>query len=60
MHPELNPYHIMALTYGVFLAFPQNPQCQPLKCQALMDVGNYCEESRCKNQWIPYLSLQER
>ncbi|XP_026130616.1 growth arrest and DNA damage-inducible protein GADD45 beta-like isoform X1 [Carassius auratus] len=37
-----------------------NPQCQPLKCQALMDVGNYCEESRCKNQWIPYLSLEER
>ncbi|KAF4107702.1 growth arrest and DNA-damage-inducible, beta a [Onychostoma macrolepis] len=37
-----------------------NSQCQPLKCQALKDVGNYCEESRCKNQWIPYLSLQER
>lgn len=37
-----------------------NSQCQSLKCQALQDVGNYCEESRCKNQWIPYLSLQER
>ncbi|XP_067287749.1 growth arrest and DNA-damage-inducible, beta a [Pseudorasbora parva] len=37
-----------------------NSQCQPLKSQALKDVGNYCEESRCKNQWIPYLSLQER
>lgn len=40
--------------------FSQNSQCQPLKCQALKDVGNYCEESRCKNQWIPYLSLEER
>ncbi|XP_026852132.1 growth arrest and DNA-damage-inducible, beta a isoform X1 [Electrophorus electricus] len=38
----------------------QNPQCQPLKCQALKEVGNYCDESRCKNQWVPYLSLQER
>uniref|UniRef100_A0A8C7FYN4 Growth arrest and DNA-damage-inducible, beta a n=2 Tax=Oncorhynchus TaxID=8016 RepID=A0A8C7FYN4_ONCKI len=37
-----------------------NTQCQSLKCQALQDVGNYCEESRCKNQWVPYLSLQER
>ncbi|XP_076880893.1 growth arrest and DNA-damage-inducible, beta a isoform X1 [Brachyhypopomus gauderio] len=38
----------------------QNPQCQPLKCPALKEVGNYCDESRCKNQWVPYLSLQER
>jgi len=37
-----------------------NAQCQTLKCQALQDVSNYCKESRCKNQWIPYLSLQER
>ncbi|XP_012678666.1 growth arrest and DNA damage-inducible protein GADD45 beta [Clupea harengus] len=37
-----------------------NPQCQPLKCQALQEVGSYCKESRCKNQWVPYLSLQER
>ncbi|XP_076880894.1 growth arrest and DNA-damage-inducible, beta a isoform X2 [Brachyhypopomus gauderio] len=37
-----------------------NPQCQPLKCPALKEVGNYCDESRCKNQWVPYLSLQER
>jgi len=44
----------------LFFFSPQNSQCQPLKCQALKDVGNYCEESRCKNQWIPYLSLQER
>lgn len=50
----------MTLTYVSFYAFSQNSQCQPLKCQALKDVGNYCEESRCKNQWIPYLSLQER
>ncbi|XP_028856463.1 growth arrest and DNA damage-inducible protein GADD45 beta-like isoform X1 [Denticeps clupeoides] len=38
----------------------QNPQCQPFKCQALQDVGEYCEESRCKNQWVPCVSLQER
>ncbi|KAK2869079.1 hypothetical protein Q7C36_000950 [Tachysurus vachellii] len=37
-----------------------NPQCQPLKCQALKDVGNYCDESRCRNQWVPCLSLHER
>ncbi|KAL1023208.1 hypothetical protein UPYG_G00037680 [Umbra pygmaea] len=37
-----------------------NTQCQSLKCQALQDVGNYCEQSRCKNQWVPYLALQER
>ncbi|XP_041913556.1 growth arrest and DNA damage-inducible protein GADD45 beta-like [Alosa sapidissima] len=37
-----------------------NPQCQPLKCQALQEVGTYCKESRCKNQWVPYLSLHER
>lgn len=48
------------MTYLASYAFLQNAQCQPLKCQALNDVGNYCEESRCKNQWIPYLSLQER
>ncbi|KAL7867252.1 hypothetical protein AOLI_G00150660 [Acnodon oligacanthus] len=37
-----------------------NPQCQPLKCQALQEVGNYCDESRCRNQWVPCLSLRER
>nr|ADO28297.1 growth arrest and DNA-damage-inducible protein gadd45 beta [Ictalurus furcatus] len=37
-----------------------NPQCQPLKCQALKEVGNYCDESRCRNQWVPCLSLRER
>ncbi|KAF5909996.1 growth arrest and DNA damage-inducible protein GADD45 beta-like [Clarias magur] len=37
-----------------------NPQCQPLKCQALKEVGNYCDESRCRNQWVPCLSLHER
>ncbi|XP_030639793.1 growth arrest and DNA-damage-inducible, beta a [Chanos chanos] len=47
---EPKDYHCILVT---------NPQCQPLKCQALSEVSNYCEESRCKNQWVPYLSLQE-
>ncbi|KAJ8278733.1 hypothetical protein COCON_G00057990 [Conger conger] len=37
-----------------------NSHVDSLKCQALKEVGNYCEESRCKNQWVPYLALQER
>ncbi|XP_043577332.1 growth arrest and DNA damage-inducible protein GADD45 beta-like [Chiloscyllium plagiosum] len=30
------------------------------KCEALEEVGSYCEESRNKNQWVPTVSLQER
>ncbi|KAF7703746.1 growth arrest and DNA-damage-inducible, beta a [Silurus meridionalis] len=37
-----------------------NPQCEPLKSPALKEVGNYCDESRCRNQWVPCLSLRER
>ncbi|XP_023668943.1 growth arrest and DNA damage-inducible protein GADD45 beta [Paramormyrops kingsleyae] len=37
-----------------------SPHVDTLKCQALKEVGTYCQESRGKNQWIPYLTLQER
>ncbi|KAJ8377801.1 hypothetical protein AAFF_G00251200 [Aldrovandia affinis] len=37
-----------------------SPQVDDVKCQALQDVGSYCEESRCRNQWIPSLALHER
>ncbi|KAL4656090.1 growth arrest and DNA damage-inducible protein GADD45 beta-like [Arapaima gigas] len=37
-----------------------NPHVDRLRCQALEEVGSYCEESRCKNEWVPSLSLQER
>lgn len=37
-----------------------NPPLQPLKCQALQHVGSFCEESRCRNQWVPSLQLQDR
>ncbi|XP_059847257.1 growth arrest and DNA damage-inducible protein GADD45 beta-like [Hemitrygon akajei] len=30
------------------------------KCEALEEVGSYCQESRNKNQWVPIVSLQER
>ncbi|XP_072244995.1 growth arrest and DNA damage-inducible protein GADD45 beta-like [Leuresthes tenuis] len=37
-----------------------NPPVQPLQCQALQDVSNFCEESRCRNQWVPCLELLDR
>uniref|UniRef100_A0A665U990 Growth arrest and DNA damage inducible beta n=1 Tax=Echeneis naucrates TaxID=173247 RepID=A0A665U990_ECHNA len=37
-----------------------NPPVQPLKCPALQDVGSFCQESRCRNQWVPCLELQDR
>ncbi|XP_053178695.1 growth arrest and DNA damage-inducible protein GADD45 beta-like [Scomber japonicus] len=37
-----------------------NPPVQPLQCQALQDVGSFCEESRCRNQWVPCLELTAR
>ncbi|MBN3306512.1 growth arrest and DNA damage-inducible protein GADD45 beta [Amia ocellicauda] len=37
-----------------------NPHTDSMKSQALKQVGSYCEESRCKNQWVPFLALQER
>nr|XP_020464673.1 growth arrest and DNA damage-inducible protein GADD45 beta [Monopterus albus] len=36
-----------------------NPPVQPLQCQALQDINNFCEESRCRNQWVPCLELQD-
>ncbi|XP_047443959.1 growth arrest and DNA damage-inducible protein GADD45 beta-like [Mugil cephalus] len=37
-----------------------NPPLQPLQCQALDRIGSFCEESRCRNQWVPCLDLQDR
>lgn len=36
-----------------------NPHVDDLKCPALKEVGRFCKESRCKNEWIPSLALQE-
>ncbi|XP_020515524.1 growth arrest and DNA damage-inducible protein GADD45 beta [Labrus bergylta] len=37
-----------------------NPPLQPLQSAALQNVSSFCEESRCRNQWVPYLDLQDR
>ncbi|XP_063002935.1 growth arrest and DNA damage-inducible protein GADD45 beta [Elgaria multicarinata webbii] len=37
-----------------------NPHTDSWKSQGLAEVASYCEESRCKNQWVPYVSLQMR
>ncbi|XP_043936599.1 growth arrest and DNA damage-inducible protein GADD45 beta [Protopterus annectens] len=37
-----------------------NPHTGSWKSKALQEVANYCENCRSQNQWIPYLSLQER
>nr|XP_014347686.1 PREDICTED: growth arrest and DNA damage-inducible protein GADD45 beta isoform X2 [Latimeria chalumnae] len=37
-----------------------NPHTNSLKSEALEEVANYCEDCRCNNQWVPYISLQER
>uniref|UniRef100_A0A8D3BJ90 Ribosomal protein eL8/eL30/eS12/Gadd45 domain-containing protein n=1 Tax=Scophthalmus maximus TaxID=52904 RepID=A0A8D3BJ90_SCOMX len=37
-----------------------NPPVQPLQSPALQDVSSFCEESRCRNQWVPFLQLQDR
>ncbi|XP_074490596.1 growth arrest and DNA damage-inducible protein GADD45 beta-like [Sebastes fasciatus] len=37
-----------------------NPPVQPLQSQALQDISSFCEESRCRNQWVPCLDMQDR
>ncbi|XP_053144142.1 growth arrest and DNA damage-inducible protein GADD45 beta [Hemicordylus capensis] len=37
-----------------------NPHTDSWKSQGLAEVASYCEESRCNNQWVPYISLQAR
>ncbi|CAM5136882.1 growth arrest and DNA damage-inducible protein GADD45 beta [Chelonia mydas] len=37
-----------------------NPHTDSWKSQGLAEVASYCEESRCNNQWVPYVSLLER
>ncbi|XP_008404572.1 growth arrest and DNA-damage-inducible, beta a [Poecilia reticulata] len=36
-----------------------NPPVQPLQCQALQHISSFCEQSRCSNQWVPYLELRD-
>lgn len=38
----------------------QNPHTDAWKSHGLVEVASYCEESRGNNQWVPYISLQER
>nr|AAC36361.1 negative growth-regulatory protein MyD118 [Homo sapiens] len=42
------------------LPFLQNPHTDAWKSHGLVEVASYCEESRGNNQWVPYISLQER
>ncbi|NWT49202.1 GA45B protein, partial [Chroicocephalus maculipennis] len=37
-----------------------NPHTPPRKSQGLAEVASYCTESRDRNQWVPYVCLQER
>ncbi|PKK17886.1 growth arrest and DNA-damage-inducible, beta [Columba livia] len=37
-----------------------NPHTDAWKSQGLAEVASYCAESRDKNQWVPYVCLQER
>ncbi|XP_008335309.1 growth arrest and DNA damage-inducible protein GADD45 beta [Cynoglossus semilaevis] len=32
----------------------------PLQCSSLQDISSFCEESRYRNQWVPFLQLQDR
>ncbi|NWR36474.1 GA45B protein, partial [Tachuris rubrigastra] len=37
-----------------------NPHTEAWKGQGLAEVASYCAESRDRNQWVPYVCLQER
>ncbi|XP_035164570.1 growth arrest and DNA damage-inducible protein GADD45 beta, partial [Oxyura jamaicensis] len=37
-----------------------NPHTDAWKSQGLAEVASYCAESRDRNQWVPYVCLQER
>ncbi|XP_034976732.1 growth arrest and DNA damage-inducible protein GADD45 beta [Zootoca vivipara] len=37
-----------------------NPHTDSCKTQGLAEVASYCEESRCNNEWVPYVTLQAR
>ncbi|KAK9518830.1 hypothetical protein VZT92_021601 [Zoarces viviparus] len=37
-----------------------NPPVQPLQSPALQNISSFCEESRCRNQWVPCLLMQDR
>uniref|UniRef100_A0AAQ4Q8D2 Ribosomal protein eL8/eL30/eS12/Gadd45 domain-containing protein n=1 Tax=Gasterosteus aculeatus aculeatus TaxID=481459 RepID=A0AAQ4Q8D2_GASAC len=37
-----------------------NPPVQPLQSPALQNISSFCEESRCRNQWVPCVEMQVR
>ncbi|KAM8960525.1 growth arrest and DNA damage-inducible protein GADD45 beta [Pelodytes ibericus] len=37
-----------------------NPNADSWTCSSLEDISNFCTESRCRNQWVPFISLMER
>ncbi|KAI3369183.1 hypothetical protein L3Q82_026131, partial [Scortum barcoo] len=37
-----------------------NPPVQPLQSPALQNISSFCQQSRCTNQWVPCLDLQDR
>ncbi|XP_063147085.1 growth arrest and DNA damage-inducible protein GADD45 beta [Candoia aspera] len=36
------------------------PHTDSWTSQGLAEVATYCQESRCNNQWVPYVALQAR
>lgn len=45
---------------NLVLLLPQNPHTDAWKSQGLAEVASYCAESRDRNQWVPFVCLQER
>uniref|UniRef100_A0A8C2X9P5 Growth arrest and DNA damage inducible beta n=1 Tax=Cyclopterus lumpus TaxID=8103 RepID=A0A8C2X9P5_CYCLU len=39
---------------------PRDLHCILVTSAALNDVSSFCEESRCRNQWVPCLEMQNR
>uniref|UniRef100_A0A665U7L3 Growth arrest and DNA damage inducible beta n=1 Tax=Echeneis naucrates TaxID=173247 RepID=A0A665U7L3_ECHNA len=42
------------------LHYPNEGMCSGFSPPSLPDVGSFCQESRCRNQWVPCLELQDR
>lgn len=40
--------------------FQQSPHTDAWGSQGLAEVARFCQESRCNDQWVPYVALQAR
>lgn len=45
---------------GGFVFLPQTPHTDSWGSQGLAEVARFCQESRCNDQWVPYVALQAR